>query len=37
MPRTYLLAILIVCLMVTTAAQATAYEVLPAGTLCNAR
>jgi hypothetical protein len=33
MPRTYLLAILIVCLMAAAAAQAAADEVLPAGTL----
>jgi hypothetical protein len=33
MLRKYLLAILIVCLMVTSAAQAAADEVLPAGTL----
>jgi len=33
MLRKYLLAILIVCLMVTAAAQAAADEVLPAGTL----
>src|SRR6266478_5473646 len=33
MLRKYLLAILIVCLMVTAAAQAAAGEVLPAGTL----